>query len=306
MKCIVSRIVDGEAVARIVLHRGERVSVGKSDSADLRIEDDVNLADVHFLLEIVADSLEVGNQPAPKRSLYVNGRKVTKATLSSGDTIRAGRSEFQVEIEAGTTTWQGPGLVDADAPPESIAPPPIVVRRRPAIKGVSQILVADGDIHRLAITKSLGTDSALFLVANFQYARAPLPPDAGLGEDLFQGAPAEIRASHSLHLLTLPPDRLDALAPLIDRLQKKDSAVIVCSTKSADELRKDHQLYWAWFARPSTLTLQFLKGSEQLATHLLTGFSAILMPIDASGQLPLFVPEEHASAIAEALAKVNA
>ena len=77
-----------------------RVVLGRQGSSDLRGSrpKDPYLSRFHFLLETAGDACAVRDLGS-RSGIHVNGVRVDAATLQTGSTLRAGRSQYRIELQ---------------------------------------------------------------------------------------------------------------------------------------------------------------------------------------------------------------
>jgi pSer/pThr/pTyr-binding forkhead associated (FHA) protein len=80
------------------LHPGAVKTVGRAPRADF-IVDAALVSRLHCRLTAGDDKLEVLDLKSTNGT-YVNGKRVTKAHLAKGDTLRVGRVELKIERQA--------------------------------------------------------------------------------------------------------------------------------------------------------------------------------------------------------------
>lgn len=95
----------------------ERITVGRSHGADVRLPWDDRVSRVHAALERVGSALAVLDDGLSRNGTWVNGeRLVGRRRLRDGDTIRVGDTVIAFRApDAGTAT--GATRTDVDAPP---------------------------------------------------------------------------------------------------------------------------------------------------------------------------------------------
>ena len=86
----------GDLIFRV--RPGTTKTVGRAPRADLIVEASL-VSRLHCRLEAGPDTIAVVDLSSTNGT-YINDRRVEQATLRSGDRLRVGRVELQVELEA--------------------------------------------------------------------------------------------------------------------------------------------------------------------------------------------------------------
>ncbi|MBX3158913.1 MAG: AgmX/PglI C-terminal domain-containing protein [Deltaproteobacteria bacterium] len=134
---------DGTFVREEKLTQGV-IKIGKVASAHLRIDGDELISRMHAIIEVVGDSaslIDLGSTGGT----FVNGHKVNKVKLASGDSIRVGSSLIEVTIEAADQVADQVNGQVAVAPTVIVAPqvlPPPVPAARPVISAPTPAPIA--------------------------------------------------------------------------------------------------------------------------------------------------------------------
>lgn len=116
---VVVQVVEGPEVGRqIWLGRGQVAEVGNSDTLDLGLPSDRELAKVHFSLRCDAKFCTLRDLSGGK-GVWVNGEPVSETKLRHGDYIFAGQTSFHVSIQGGGELPPAP----APAAAEPVATP---------------------------------------------------------------------------------------------------------------------------------------------------------------------------------------
>ena len=296
MNVVIVRLGVGVTGSRTWLRDGQTLTVGSSHRADLCVDDDTQLAEVHFRVEVKAGVCRVKSLAEGQGRLLVNGSPVEEAVLKDQDTIHAGRSRFRVSIDGPrSSASSSAGETQGDDPAERT----LRVSQQATATGFQALHAPETRPHLPLVVATLGQGKRVFLLANFQRAQLPLPAGVAAEEDLFQHAPPDIRATESLHLI--PVDETAAATELLINLAGKDAGLLVLADKSRDELAASHKLYWAWFAGPSLLTFQLSQGSAELAGNLFQDIYAVVIASPADEELVIYCHAEDAAAIQVAL-----
>jgi hypothetical protein len=110
-----------------------------------------------------------------------------------------------------------------------------------------------------------------YLVVNEKrHSEQPVPGwDHAKSRDLFENAPAEIRATDSLFLAKFHLDQIDGVQ--LVRILASDSMILLLSDLQLPDLLDKQKIAWAWFSRQSILHQQLVHGSKTLAQTLFAG-----------------------------------
>jgi hypothetical protein len=111
------RIYRGEQLLREETLAQPVIKIGKVSSAHLRLEDE-SVSRMHAIVERSGDTVHLIDLGST-RGTFVNGQRVTKATLRSGDVIALGDLRLELAVAA--------------APKVVVAAPPVPVVARPAL-----------------------------------------------------------------------------------------------------------------------------------------------------------------------------
>lgn len=123
--CLSFRIFhNGQLVRETQLNQGV-IKIGKVPSAHLKIDDD-KVSRMHAIIEVLGDEVSVIDLGSTGGT-FVNGAKINKAKLASGDSITVGDTRIELAIGADApTVIVAPAL--ATPPVLRIAPPPTPVK----------------------------------------------------------------------------------------------------------------------------------------------------------------------------------
>ncbi len=77
--------------------RNQRLSVGRTDAADLIVGDDPEMSGKHFELAVEDEQCVVVDQNSRNKT-WLNEREISRSSVDSGDTIRAGRTLFRFQL----------------------------------------------------------------------------------------------------------------------------------------------------------------------------------------------------------------
>jgi pSer/pThr/pTyr-binding forkhead associated (FHA) protein len=197
-------VVSGPSAGKtITLRPGRIVQVGRSGWADLSIPLDRELADLHFLLECDPTFCKLRDLGSPNGTI-VNGSRASNVVLSSGDTIEAGGSSFQVLESAGGNPGTSADMTRFE-PVSSLVPVPIAPSPPRATEDTGSIL------------RRIGTP----LFAILDAAREPtilraLKASSEQHQSLYEGEQGEILSQFAPYLVSIPKESrfLDSLVSL--------------------------------------------------------------------------------------------
>lgn len=123
-------VYDGDQLVRRAVFTQDTIRIGRWTTVDLRIEDD-SLSRMHAVVEVDGPTGGVVMDLASVTGTYLNGEKVTKARLHSGDEVTVGR--FSLVVNFGDAVED---LQSGNAPsPRSAAPVVPGVAVAPATSG---------------------------------------------------------------------------------------------------------------------------------------------------------------------------
>jgi pSer/pThr/pTyr-binding forkhead associated (FHA) protein len=99
------------------------IKLGKVPSAHLKLDDET-VSRMHAIIEVNGPGdvsiIDLGST----KGTFVNGQKVNKAKLQSGDTIVVGETKIELAIGAGEAIEDAPTRVTAPAPADLVASTP--------------------------------------------------------------------------------------------------------------------------------------------------------------------------------------
>ena len=98
------------------------IKIGKVASAHLRLDDD-SISRMHAIVEVAAGAVSLIDLGST-RGTFVNGQRINKATLQSGDAITVGELRIEVTVNAPATA---PTVASVIAPKLAVVPPPMPV-----------------------------------------------------------------------------------------------------------------------------------------------------------------------------------
>ena len=106
---------NGQVLREETLSQGV-IKIGKVASAHLRIDDDL-ASRMHAIVEVVGDAVSVIDLGSTGGT-FVNGQKITKATLRSGDAITVGATRIEIAIrDVAGAVAAAPQLASSEPPP---------------------------------------------------------------------------------------------------------------------------------------------------------------------------------------------
>src|SRR4051812_1931854 len=121
------KIFRGDRLVREETLRQSVIKIGKVSSAHLRIDDE-SVSRMHAILEVDTHGdvhvIDLGST----RGTFINGHKVNKAKLESGDAIQVGELRIEVAFARTDAVLAAPTMIVTPPP----APPPLPVAK-PAI-----------------------------------------------------------------------------------------------------------------------------------------------------------------------------
>ncbi len=131
----VLQIAEGPLAGHVVQVRsGLTIQVGRTQWADVAIDSDPEMADVHFSVACDADACTLTDLSEGKQTL-VNDEQVTQQALQHGDRITAGGTAFNVMLAGVPQQEEAGDGAEAEPPPEPSgfekvppAPPHTLVR----------------------------------------------------------------------------------------------------------------------------------------------------------------------------------
>ncbi len=104
------------------LNLGQCSTFGRTERSDCPIPSDSGLSSEHFKVTCGADQCTIEDMQS-RSGVWLNGKKISKAMLRDGDHVRAGETEFSIEIQgiAGAVSMDGtekasPGVAAGSKP----------------------------------------------------------------------------------------------------------------------------------------------------------------------------------------------
>ncbi len=259
---------------RVWLRHNEVVRVGRGGRADLPIEGDSRLAEVHFRLRAAHDLCWLENL-ASELPVWINGRPIQgEEVLEHGDVIIAGQTRFRVTLEdaQGRRGVRAPGESAATAAAAAVRTPTIRYRAERCASGLMRF-VGDVQDHSLPDIVQLvaAHHQRPHLVVNFRNARTTPPRGLGTDGDLLRHLSPSPRARHQLMLIS-PSDGAERMPELEPLLGKNAVCCLFC-----DRPKKA----LAQALRPTAISLSAPDILDaQLATCPTSFVRRVLAPVD--------------------------
>lgn len=260
-----------EAQAVAVGHHA--VTIGSGRSSDLQLLMTVGMADVCLKVWSEGEMLIVENSIREPGLIFLNGGELTgTALLQHGDVLQMGHDQFAV-------------VFDPHAPatePEVSADLPIsrVLETSRLNATLARHTPVDSAWTETSFLEQLCNSNGAFLFANFRHAGFPEPESAG--DDLYQGAPDEVRESYSLHAMTQVST--EEKLRLYEELRELDAAIWVIPETDHETSLKDAKIHFAWFARPSVMDMTLMNSPDGFCESLLKPFKAIILKTGSDSQ----------------------
>ncbi len=98
MRITLEAVGGPHAGKRMLLRSGQTLSVGRTEWADVALSNDGYLSSVHFVVTCDDEACHLRDQGS-SNGTFVNDQRVSEATLSDGDKVRAGGTLFLVCID---------------------------------------------------------------------------------------------------------------------------------------------------------------------------------------------------------------
>lgn len=256
---------------KVWLHPGQILRFGKSTRADVVI-DDLELGDVHFVVTGTADDWLISSI-GRENPVFANGQLVNGYVLCHGDELQAGRTLFRIAID-------GKAIAPVQEVPEDDRSAKPVDETQPLTFAVQQLAskVVDfklqvkdsqvAELFSLLLEKEPWSGCKCYVTFNAKRFGKASQSWQPAGNDLFEYAPDEIRATDSL-AVTLLDKPADAQVLAEARTAcRSDAACLIFSPLPMEDFLESHKIVWAWFSRPSIFAQQVTLGSSMLAHKL--------------------------------------
>lgn len=241
----------GETRRRWLGH-GQRVSVGSSEWADLTIDEDFAMADVHF--ELAADDGDfLVRDLTGTSSVSVNGDLVSVSRVRNKDVICAGATRFCLNVDSTTNNDAAVSIVH-----EEICPSGIVLTYSPGTQPLDAVSRMLDDGFHFVIDSSLSRR-----VTNFGEQQQILNTNENVGPILVSPANGAMAQQLTTELIG-------------------HNYTVVISRRSPVETLTEIRRKVGSFIASSTLRNQLTNSPTEYAKLLTEGFDAILIADEAS------------------------
>ena len=245
--------------------------IGRSSRADVCVEGDAALIDIHFVITGGPDGWSL--QAARGAKVGVNGVPEQRCRLKHGDCIVAGQTEFRVTIE---------GQPVAEVARTAVQSPELTAKKTPftanmsmCASGVAQIVITLNDTPLIELVKKICGDAGLWVAVNEQRLGGSIQLVNKQTEDLFAQAPEEIRATDSLVLGDF--ELSSQVLTNIQSASRADGALMFVSSEPFPKILAEQKIVWAWYSRPSIFKQQLTLGSKELAKKLLSAVEIAIL-----------------------------
>src|SRR3984885_7587727 len=176
------RIFRGDQLIRVDTLTQSVIKIGKVSSAHLQIDDE-SVSRMHAILEVdqagAVHLIDLGST----RGTFVNGAKVNKAKLESGDAIQLGAMRIEVTISLPSSAVQNSAVQNAavqnSAVPNSAVPKTAVPNSAVPNSGVPNSAVPNSAVPNSAVPNSAVPNSAVPNSAVTPMFTAPPDDDIG-------------------------------------------------------------------------------------------------------------------------------
>lgn len=203
------------------------IKIGKVPSAHLRLDDE-SVSRMHAILEVTGDEVSLIDLGST-RGTYVNGKRINKARLQTGDVLQLGETRIELAISDAEIASPAPfqGVSDAARPaaPAATAPPP---PRRPITAATvsaaaGELVIADATAPGLATVPTAAPPPLPAAAAPSLPAAAasalPAAATSALPAAVPPALPAHVVAASGLYaagelaITPMPPDRKPSGSP---------------------------------------------------------------------------------------------
>ncbi len=276
----------------------ETATFGSTRRADVVIEGDRNIAEIHF--GICRENGTWIIEAIPGVPLQLNGKITPRGTLQHRDVIRAGGTDLRVTLR--TPGFEGMPM-EAPSPPEAQPeedtppPPPLEISIHALPSGIVEGKVHGGVERLLEVSNGLQRGvlrnqyRGYFLWNQRRFGDADLADVwESDGANLIQHAPEMFHGTDSLAIGPYIPS--DASIGEIVKVMGRDAGVFLISPLEQKDLCEGLKIAWGWYMRPSVLLHQLRHGSDHLASILLQGIAAAIVVPVASQDLVFFGKKE--------------
>ena len=236
------------AASRLVMHSARPVRLGRTSKADHVFPDDQQMSSLHFSIE-PSEKGYILRDLNSRNGTFLNGARVSKATLANGDEIRAGNTRFVFRIQHAEPVGTDEGKpVGSAQPPGTSATPPEIVNRASAASTAPPPAsppksagpppspqTPQGRLHAL-LSREFQPLYALLDAACEPSVLKVIYESKEEYQSLFDGPQGAQLAHFAPYLIRIPPQ-----SPLIDTLIKqawaKNWGVFLTCDKSIKDLR---------------------------------------------------------------------
>jgi pSer/pThr/pTyr-binding forkhead associated (FHA) protein len=105
---------DNQIVLTKRIARNQQIGVGRTDAADLVVNDDPEMSGLHFVVAVGDEACTITDQKSTNKTFY-DGRPITQINIGDGERILCGKTEFTFRLV--TTSEEFPfGRPVADGP----------------------------------------------------------------------------------------------------------------------------------------------------------------------------------------------
>ena len=286
MEVVLEQVRPAMKNARTWLASGQKITLGASRWADFHLRGDPTLPAQCAELEVRDGDCFIYETAVSRSVLRIDGQASSGCALTNGATFRVGSIELRVHWEI------RPEAQHPSAPPL----PRFELLQVPLREGIKQLNAPESNpwpLHHLL--RQLASHCPLMLLVNGRGAGPALPVDIADSEDMYQHAPAEIRAEYSMHVVG---DRaFEELWELYEPIADRDVCIwaAYASEESLEDVLNKARLYLAWFAKPSILQFTLSKSNGEMAEKLMGPFLALCLPQSLAGQWVLYSPDSVAN-----------
>jgi pSer/pThr/pTyr-binding forkhead associated (FHA) protein len=156
------RFTSGPRAGRfIMLHAGQKTTIGRTDAADCAVLEDSFLSSCHFELSHRPDGVGILRDLQSRNGTFVNGQPIKEAQLRHGDIVRAGNSEFRVEMKSDGDEKIGEPHISlpstskpAESSPRAPASERLASPSSQAISTVKETAAAVGQVQLVAVQRN--------------------------------------------------------------------------------------------------------------------------------------------------------
>ncbi len=289
---------------RVWLGKDQVLRFGRSNRADVVIDSDSKLADVHFEVIGLGHEWRI-TSVGTENTVFVNGKLTNYHPLEHGDLVQAGGTQFWVTIE-GLTPPKAP-VSEKPSEPVLLEPKALTFSSKAVPSKVVEFTVAAQDselsvvVNALIATESFA-DCSVYCALNTKRLGRPLSSLPQGDSDLFSNAPEEIRESDSLAILPVPSPIDSSTLGELAFAGRRNASFLVFSPHPLSVYLESHKLVWGWYGRPSILHQQSTLGSSVLAEKLILDRELILLFGSTPNEgIKLLVQKAHGDRLTNAL-----